>query len=355
MAVRLIAAILIAGAAPAFAQTKPAPLTTEADKPFKHENSGITLPVTLLGFPRKEGQEYVKPQLDVAFRYFPADSSEEVSVYIYRVNTGVPALWFDVSSSSVEQRASFGRKTRFEMPLTFTPPGQATASGLKAAWTLSDAPYRSTALAMVPVGEWLVKIRYSATTLETASLARRLEDVIAAIGWPGKIKPSPAAAAIADCTSPLKLNGTSKPVKPDGASALMDALMVAAVRDKKGKEEAKEAAPVAWCRDRAVKAPAPVYRPAESDNSYLLAFTDSGQAVWTQPSPSTLFGIGKDGKDGKESWSVSVVLPGETINYLGRDRLPEPAEIGKIIGGQVTSRVSTWGKSTLTLDSATFK
>ena len=299
MAVRLIAAILIAGAAPAFAQTKPAPLTTKADKPFKHDNSGITLPATLLGFPRNEGQEYVKPQLDVAFRYFPADSSEEVSVYIYRVTSGTPSLWFNVSSDSIEQRASFGRKTRFEMPLTFTPPGQSTASGLKAAWTLSDAPYRSTALAIVPVGEWLVKIRYSATALETASLARRLDDVIAAIGWPGKIK-----AALA---------------------------------------------PVAWCRDRAVKAPASIYRPADSEDSYLLAFTDSGQAVWTRPSLSGLLG------KGKESWAVSIVLPGETINYPGRDRLPEPAELSKIIDGQITSRVTTWGKSTLTLDSGSFK
>lgn len=349
MTVRLIAAILIAGAAPAFAQTKPAPLATRADKPFKHDNSGITLPTTLLGFPRNEGQEYVKPQLDVAFRYFPADTSEEVSVYIYRVTSGVPSLWFDVSSNSIEQRASFGRKTRFDMPLAFTPPGHATASGLKAAWTLSDAPYRSTALAIVPVGEWLVKIRYSSTTLETASLARRLDEVIAAIGWPGKIAAAPAAAAIADCARPLKLSGASKPAKADGASALIDAMMAANVRDKKDKGEAEAAAPVAWCRDRAVKAPASVYRPAESEDSYLLAFTDSGQAVWTRPSLSGLLG------SGKESWAVSIVLPGETINYPGRDRLPEPAELSKIIDGQIASRVTTWGKSTLTLDSATLK
>ncbi len=349
MAFRVIAAILIAGTIPALAQTKPAPLETEAGKPFKHDNSGITLPATLLGFPRNEGQEYVKPQLDVAFRYFPADTNEEVSVYIYRVTSGVPSLWFDVSSNSIEQRAAFGRKTRFEMPLTFTPPGQAAASGLKAAWTLSDAPYRSTALAIVPVGEWLVKIRYSSATLEVASLTRRLDEVVAAIGWPGKIEQAPAAAAIADCTKPLKLNGASKPVKADGASALIDALMAANVRDKKDKEETGDSMPVAWCRDRAVKAPALVYRPVESENSYLLAFTDSGRAVWTRPSLSGLLGAGKG------SWAVSIVLPGETINYLGRDRLPEPGELSKILEGQVTSRVATWGKSTLTLDSATFK
>lgn len=349
MAVRLITALLMAGAMPALAQTKPAPLTAKADKPFKHENSGITLPVALVGHPRSEGQEYVKPQLDVAFRYFPADASEEVSVYIYRVTSGVPSLWFDVSSGSIEQRQSFGRKTRFDMPVAFAPPGQATASGLKAAWTLSDAPYRSTALAIVPVGEWLVKIRYSSTTLETASLVRRLDDVIAAIGWPEKIKPAPVAAAIEDCTKPLKLDGASNPVKADGASALIDAIMAANVRDRKEKKETKEATPVLWCRDRAVKAPAAVYRPAGSDDRYLLAFTDSGQAVWARPSLSGLLG------EGKASWAVSIVLAGETINYGGRDRLPPPAELEAIVNGKPASRVTTWGKSTLTFDSETFK
>lgn len=349
MAVRLIAAILIASATPALAQTKPAPLAHDAAKPFKHENSGITLPASLIGLPRNEGQEYVKPQLDVAFRYFPADTSEEVSVYIYRVTTGVPSLWFDVSSRSVEQRQSFGRKTRFDMPLTFTPPGQTTASGLKVAWTLSDAPYRSTALAIVPIGEWLVKIRYSSATLETASLVRRLDEAIVGIGWPGKVKAAPIASAIEDCNQPLKLRGASKPVKADGASTLLDAMTASLAGDKKAKDKPDESPPVLWCRDTAVKAPASVYRPIGTDDSYLLAFTDSGQAVWARPSLSGLLG------DGKASWAVSIVLAGNTINYGGRDRLPPPTELETIIKGTPTSRVTTWGKREMTLDSGSFK
>lgn len=350
MAVRLIAvAMLIAVSAPAFAQTKPTPLAHDADKPFTHVNSGITLPATLIGLPRASGSEYVKPQLDLAFRYFPPDNREEVSVYIYRVTSGSPSLWFDVSSGSIEQRQSFGRKTRFDMPVAFTPPGQTSASGLKRAWTLSDGPLRSTALAIVPVGEWLVKIRYSSTALEAASLARRLDEAIAAVGWPDGIKPAPAAGAIADCTTPLALKGKSKPVKADGASALLDAMTAAAASDKSIKRKAEEAPPAQWCRDRAVESPAAVYRTVGSDDSYLLAFTDSGQAVWARPSLSGLL-AGR-----KASWAVSIVLAGETINYGGRDRLPLPTELQAIIGGKPSSRVTTWGKSAVTLDSGAFK
>lgn len=349
MAVRLIAAMLIAAAAPAFAQTKPVELRQDANKPFKHANSGITLPATLIGLPRATGSEYVKPQLDVAFRYFPADNAEEVSVYIYRVTSGSPSLWFDVSRNSIEQRQSFGRKTRYDLPVAFTPPGQATASALKAAWTLSNGPLRSTALAIVPVGEWLVKVRYSSTTLEAASLVRRLDEVIAAIGWPGKIPAAPAAAGIEDCTSPLALNGASKPVAADGAALLLDAMTAAVERGKAAKGEAEKTPPVAWCRDRKVEAPAATYRPMGSDNSYLLAWTDSGQAVWARPSLGALLG------DGKASWAVSIVLAGQTINYGGRDRLPPPGEIESILKGNPASRVTTWGTSQINIDSSQLK
>lgn len=343
MTVRLIAAILIASAMPALAQTKPAPLTTKTDKPFKHDNSGITLPVTLLGFPRNEGQEYVKPQLDVAFRYFPADTSEEVSVYIYRVTSGVPSLWFDVSSASIEQRQSFGRKTRFDMPLAFTPPGQSTASALKAAWTLSDAPYRSTALAIVPVGEWLVKIRYSSTTLETASLVRRLDEVIAAIGWPATAANASAATRMEDCTVVLKLDGKSNPLPQEGAAALGDALLSTLM----SKPDRKA---VAWCRDRTVKSPVPVYRPAGTNDSYLAAVTDSGHAVWVRPSVGGLVS-----GDGRPSWTVSIVRAGEMLNFGGRDRLPPPTQLGEILNAKPASRVTTWGKSKIKIDPSQMK
>ena len=347
MAVRLIAAILIAGATPALAQTKPGPLVTDPAKPFMHENSGITLPATLIGLPRGEGQEYVKPQLDVSFRYLPADNTEEISVYIYRVTSGAPALWFDVSSRSIEQRQSFGRKTRFEMPVVFTPPGQATASGLKAAWTLSDAPYRSTAIAIVPVGEWLVKLRYSSTTLETASLVRRLDEAIAELGWPSVMPVSPAASLIPDCSAPLKLDGTSKPVKADGGAAILDA-MVASLGTKK---DAKPMPAVPWCRDRQVATPAPMYRPLGTDDSYLAALSDSGRALWVRPSLA-----GVISKDAKPSWAVSIVLAGETINFQHRDRLPPPDQLGEILKEKPASRGSTWGKQRkIDIDSSQLK
>lgn len=347
MRLQLLAAPLLALAtlSPAAAQTAPAVLKAKAGKPFVHKPSGMTLPAQLSGLPRGPGQEYAAPQLDIAFRYIAADQSEEISVYVYRATAGVPAVWFDAALRSVEARQNFGRFTRVDMPAPFIPPGQAAASGLRAGWTLSNGPYRSTALGIVPVGEWLVKLRFSSASSEAASLLWRLESAIAGLGWPAGAAAGIAALPVNECATPLKLSGDSKAAVEDGAAALLGALGVAAAGEAK-----KEAVVAQWCRDAAIKSPVPIYRPVGSDDRYLGSLSDSGHALWVSPSMTALL----PGK--APSWGVSIVHAGETINFANRDRLPPPAQLNDIVRGTVTSRVTTWGKKRgITLDPAQFK
>lgn len=350
MSVRLSAAVAtLVLSLPAMAQTAPPVLPADATKPFRHANSGLTFPIALIGLPRSEGHEYVKPELDVAFRYVAPDDTEELTVYAYRVTAGSPAVWFDAAIRSIEQRQAFGRKTRIERPVGFAPPGQSVASGFKAAWTLSNGPLRSTALAIVPVGEWLVKLRYSSRAHEAASLMTRLETAILELGWPTTAPGALAAEPIAECSMPLKLGGASKPVKADGAAALIDAMM-AIGGDKDAKPDAPKAAPVSWCRDSTVAAPVPIYRPNGTSDAYLGSLSDSGQAVWVRPSLAGL--IPKN----KPSWAVSIVRAGETLNYPGRDRLPPPTQLGEILKGAAATRVTTWGNERdITIDSNQLK
>lgn len=352
MSVRLLAiAAAVTLAAPAAAQTKPAALEADAAKPFKHANSGMTLPLALIGLPRGPGNEYAKPELDLSFRHTAPDDSEEITVYVYRASAGAPAIWFDAASRSIEQRQAFGRKTRLDIPFAFTPPGQSVASGFKAAWTLSDAPYRSTALALIPMGEWLVKLRYSSKTREAASLMTRLEAAIPELGWPAAIPAAPAAGLVAECAAALKLDGASKAAKTDGAAALLDAMTASMEGDESAKDNKPAAAPVSWCRDSAIAAPVPIYRPIGTSDAYLGSLSDSGHAVWVRPSLAGLVS-----KGGKPSWAVSIVLAGETINYPGRDRLPPPTQLGEILKGKAASRVTTWGSErNLTIDPSQMK
>ncbi|MCW4463398.1 hypothetical protein OK349_16950 [Sphingomonas sp. BT-65] len=349
MIVRLLAILSLACAAPTMAQNGPAPLDLPAGKPFLHANSGITLPVTLLDLPRVGASEYATPQLDVLFSYKDTPLREELSVYIYRAPAGSPAVWFDQATEVIGMRPAFQRLTDIDLPATFTPPGQATASGMKAAWTVSDSQIRSTALAIVPVGEWLVKFRYSSTVHEAASLLRRLDEVIAAMGWPAAIPSAPAATLVSDCAAPLDLAGASKPVKEKGAGVAADAF--ALILEAKLKAVDKGDRPVEWCRDRAAKSALPIYRPLGSANSYLAALSDSGHGVWVRPSFAGLSAPGR-----KPRWSVSIVLAGEARNYPPRDRLPPPGQLDEILKDAPMSRVTTWGENqTISIDTSRVK
>lgn len=337
MAVRLITALLILGATPAFAQRKPVPLAAEAGKPFRHANSGITLPQQLADLQRTAANDYIPPQLDLLFTYADAENREELSVYIYRVTSGVPAIWFEQAVRPISNRPAFRRTTEAELPVAFQLPGQSAVNGMRAAWTVSDSRIRSTALAMVPVGEWLVKFRYSSTRHEVASLMRRLDAMIAEIGWPAGIGAVAATQRIEDCSTSLKLDGPSKPARPDGDGGLGDALS-STLESTFGQKSAQ------WCRDRTVESALPVYRPVNSDDAYLAALSDSGRAVWVRPSLA-----GLKSNDRKPGWAVSIVLAGEEIQYQSRDRLPPPAQLKEILDGEPISSMVTWGERKLTI------
>lgn len=344
MIVRLLACVaLVACPLPALAEEWPLPLETRAGEPFLHANSGITLPVRLIDLPRTAAREYAAPQLDVLFTYKDVEAREELSVYIYRVTAGIPAIWFEQAVKPISDRPAFRRMTDVELPAAFVPPGQSTASAMKAAWTVSNSPVRSTALAIVPVGEWLVKFRYSSRVHEAASLVRRLDEMIARVGWPATLPPALAAAAITDCSAPLKLDGASKPAKQDGGSALADAL----AHTVEGKLERKR---IDWCRERGAETTLPIYRPVGTDDSYLAILSDSGRAIWVRPSLGGLVSSNR-----KPSWSVSLMLAGEAINYRNRDRLPPFAQLDEIMDGVVVSTLTTWGKREIKIDPSQMK
>lgn len=333
MIVRLLAcAVSIACAAPTSAQTNPPPLEMPAGKPVLHPHSGVTLPARLSGLERTGAREYAAPQLDVLFTYKDQDGEEELSVYIYRVTTGSPSVWFEQAVRPISDRPAFRRMTDVDLPLGFALPGQRLATGMRAAWAVSDSQVKSTVLALVPIGDWLVKFRHSSTTLDAATLTRRLDAMIARIGWPAAVVNAPAPERIAACTTPLKLDGASKPVSQARAPAPLGELLlgVPAEADRKIPD---------WCMDRTVGSPLPIYRPAGTDDRYLAGLSDSGHAAWVRPAAS-----GSAGNDRKSRWAVSIVLAGTTINYDDRDRLPPPAELDAILEGRETSRIKTWGQ-----------
>lgn len=228
---------------------------------------------------RSKLAQYGEGQLDIIANYEVPGQNEVVSVYVYRLVAGSVPVWFDRARAQIEGRRDvYGTPVRLAAPTPLALPGQSTATGLAATYTV-QGQFRSTAIAIVQMGEWMVKIRYSSASLDAAALAERTKSVLTALSWPATIPAPPVAAAeIADCTAPIRFKGQAKPVRQSGEDAMMAALIggaisAAAAGDDTAREEGP---PVLWCRDPDPQWQGNVYRPNNAMDSYLFALGDSG-------------------------------------------------------------------------------
>ena len=336
------AAAMISGT-PAAAQQATG-LKVSAGKPYKHKLSGLRLPATLAGAPRIKAIAIGEDLLDVSASYESSDGAELLSLYVYRQASGALPVWFDRARWAIENRPDvYGKPVAAVGSPSFVPPGQQTESGLIAAYTLNKPPYRSTGVAILPFGEWLVKLRYSSKTLESASLATAMREALAELEWPRDIAPAPAAGLITDCATPLTLSGEAKAAPANGAAALMAAFMGVAVNAAKKKEAQNPEPAVSWCRDATILKAGGVYRPDAATDRYLIALSDAGRGIFVQPDAASA--LLAESKPAEPRWSVALIDLGTITNFQAQDRLPSPEQVVEhIIRGPINSRVNTWGK-----------
>lgn len=356
----LMAAIALCIAAPAIAQ-QPSQLKLGATEPYRHKPSGLSVPITLDGLQRTSAVAYV-PDLDEALGFDNPGNSETLTVYVFRNVSGSVPLWFDRIDWVASHRDVYGGLVPLHAPTVFTPPGQRTASGLIGSYSVSKGPYRSTAIAFMPLGaDWYVSLRYSSKILDGVTLETHVRAVVAALGWPEKIAPQPVAVPVENCATSLALSGEAKPIRRDkamGSALLFGALLSSASTDEKKKTVKDEpaAVPVTWCRDVAASigmGSSGVYRPAGTTDRYLIAYQDAGRGLMVEP--ATLSAL-LDTK-AKESWSVTEYEVGAAGSYIPRDCLPPPDQALKIVRTEhFASKATTWGeKRDIQIDSGMLK
>jgi hypothetical protein len=342
-----LTAIAIAAGAPAVAQ-QPLPLKT--GKAWKHKHSGIAVPANLGGVPRERGMAYAADELDVGLSYTVGDAIESLTFYIFRKTNGAVPVWFAQAQWGIENRDTFGRPAVVVAPQAFAPPGQSTASGLKAVYEPKAGAYRSTGIAMLQVGDWYVKLRASSQSRAPAELSQWMDAVLAEIEWPRKIAPLPEAAPVADCPVPLAFPVAAKDAVKDGGADLMSGLLgMAAARSKAKPTPESTAVPAAtrWCRDPGPGGNAGVYRQDADTEHYLLAVGDNGNGIWVGPDPGAkLIAMTEQGKPAESRYAITAVTAAKNIGFVTQDRLPSPQRVIEIIAAnrRVTT-VPTWGKS----------
>ncbi|HVL77779.1 MAG TPA: hypothetical protein VM346_00665 [Sphingomicrobium sp.] len=349
----LLCAFAIAvGAAPAAAQPRDIPL--KAGSKYSHKSTRIALPPSLGGLPRARAVALDVDDLDVIVDYRSTDEREITTIYLYRNAAGDLPLWFDRANAVIDSNpARFGKLTPAFPAAAFVPPGQSTASGLRVVYSTGGSGFASTALAMVPVGEFFVKMRLSSATLGPAELEARMREALAAISWPRRIAPAPAAVLVAPCDSALAFSGIAKPAPKNGAAALIGALIPSLANETA--KSGEKSAPVVYCRDARVLENAALYRPNGDKDRYLVAFQDAGRALQVGRNDlASIIAAAESAGDAGARYSVDLIGLSETQGFGDFATLPPPEQAIDLVSSSkpvyATSTIGKRNKITLASD-----
>jgi hypothetical protein len=365
-ALSVIGLLAIAVPASVYAQSAPPVIKVKSGKPYVHKHSGLSVPENLGGMKRSGTKAYFANELDVGIQYEVADASEAITIYIFRNTSGNIPLWFDRAREQIEKRPNFGKVTAISEPVAFVVAGQENASAMRVTYALSGASYKSSGLALIPVGEFYVKVRVSSSTRTAEDLDGLLSKVISDIKWPSTTTAHPTVAAIKPCENALSFEGTPNRVAQKGANTLFAGLMNSAATAA-NKDDKTQQTPALFCRDAYNIFPSGVYRRDNATDGYVLALADSGRAIDVGPDTIEALlkeepkGDGKnndDTKDTAKSYSINFQIPDQVMTYGARDRLPSPEQLIQIVQSEApTVTASTWGKNrgNIQINSDTFK
>ena len=154
-------------------------LGVPADKGWKHAETGLILMPQLAGLARTALTDATETEHDVAAQYDAADKSVSATIYLFHPAIPDVGLWFDRSQTALETRDIFRHAAPASAdPIAFAAANSGTATSLRQVYAAPGGAYRSTALAVVPVGEWIVSLRMSAKTLTADQLDARLQQAI---------------------------------------------------------------------------------------------------------------------------------------------------------------------------------
>ncbi len=316
-----LALALLLGAAgansPVDAQPQSRVLNVPASAAWQHAQTQMILPAHFAGFTRGEIKDLGEGEMDVVGQYAGPDGMF-ATVYLFRTTVPNTALWFDRALAAVIFRPEFGLQgASLPAPAPFARPGATVASGLRITLNLPTGDLRSTGIAVVPLGDHLLKVRISAPRLDRAALDTQLTLFMEGLRWPAPAAGERAASMIQPCPDSLRLR-RARLVRTEMADTLMDALGGLAAEDDSNQP------PPVYCRETGATLQYGVYRPDRSRTSYLIALNDAGIALSLDEAISlgALFG------EGGRQRRIAMTLKGRDSTSVlpSFNRLPPPEQ-----------------------------
>ena len=323
-------------------------LAVPARSGWQHRDTGLILMSRLAGLQRTGLSDTTQSEHVVAAQFEAPDQSVIATVFLFKPAIADVALWFDRGSTTLQEGNVFrGAVPASAAPIGFAAGGAPAASSLRQVYTKAGGPYRSTALAVMPLGEWIVAVRMSAKSLSAQELDAGLMQLIGAIRWPpatagstAGATPAPATVPVTACATPLTFH-KAKALKPEGGDMLMQMIGTLAAQEAPASKTATPPAPSRWCREGEATAGYGVYRSNRADaEGYALALGDAGRIVWVQPSL-----MGQIEKDGRYSVSLADV-DGRVLAFPSFNAMPAPGQVWDLVrkgepGASVKGNVMT--------------
>lgn len=298
-------------------QARPRPIEVPANVSWQHARTEMILPPRSAGLVRREIADQGADEADVMVHYVGAEDGVLATVFLFKTAVPEPSLWFDRAAAAISFEPSYGLAgAPLPQAAPFARPGASTASGLRVALDLPSGTFRSTALAVVPLGEHLLKIKISGRRLDAAALDALLTRFVEGLRWPAARPGERAAAPIEPCPRPLVLRN-ARVVRSDVADVLMDAV-AGSIRP-----EGEQQLPI-YCREPGASREYGVYRPGGSRDSYLIALNDAGIALSLGEGInfSELLGGGRGGR----RISMTLLEREATAVLPSFNRLPPPPQ-----------------------------
>ncbi len=321
--------VALASAPAATAQQRAIPVPAAAR--WQHARSGVILPRQIDGLQRSRIIENVAAEIDVTVHYEDADT--RVSVFLYRPALPDVAIWFDRAEATLMQNAMFGTVTPASEITPFAPTGSDTPSGLRRAYS-GTGEYRATAIAIVPTGRWLLKIRASLRQGDPAAVAARLNAALFAVAFDAAQTSGTVATPMLACPTNVRWRN-ARQIRPSGSDSLMAALLsLGSSLPPTSEEDAVvgRAAPLpAYCRDAHDDARFSVYRRTGVDDAYVMALGDAGAIIIIGDGLS--FSTRGNTTNVDLVTSVSFRTGNQTLGYPSFNRLPAPAQVMAMIEG----------------------
>lgn len=346
--------LLICVWASAAGAAQPQGVGATSGKPWQHTASGFTFPAAIADFVRDDIQDISEgKRIDIVGTYRHPASGTLATVYLYRPAMPMASLWFDIANWYIQRNPAFAPATAHRGATTFNVAGQSESADLRQVYAIGKAG-RSSGVAIVPLGRWIVKVRMTSQGLEPGALDAALEAVVKGLGWPRTMPTAQASQPVPVCAGTLPQTNAEE-IKQARSLVLIGAMLPLTSDESKDKRE--QPLP-RLCRDDSRSDDAyPIYQLDEGTDGYVAAIGDNGTLLVVRNDPLTALAAKEieGGKAGRAYYRVTVMTPTSWDQFPAFSRLPPVEQAFNIVRTRAPSSVTDIDTRTVNLSENSLK